>query len=157
MSDAPTRDSAVTLREVTAETVRTICELETTQAQRQFVAPNAVSIAQAHFAPEAWFRGIYADDTPVGFVMLSDKPEIAEYFLWRYMIDRRWQRMGFGRRALALLIEHVRTRPGAKALLTSAVPGQGSPQPFYEKLGFVPTGDVEDGEVVLRLALEPGP
>lgn len=153
MTAAPTRDSAVTLREITAETVRRICDLETSEAQRAFVAPNAVSIAQAHFAPEAWFRAIYADDVPVGFAMLSDKPDIAEYYLWRFMIDRRWQRCGFGRRAMALLIAHVRTRPGAKAFLTSAVPGEGSPQPFYEKLGFVPTGDVDDGEVVLRLEL----
>ena len=153
MSTAPTRDSAVTLGEVSAETVRAICELETTEAQRAFVAPNAVSIAQAHFAPEAWFRAIYAGDTPVGFAMLSDKPEIAEYVLWRFMIDRRWQRFGFGRRALELLIAHVRTRSGAKAFLTSVVPGDGSPQPFYEKAGFVPTGDIEEGEVVLRLEL----
>lgn len=153
MSATPTRDSAVTLREITAETVRTICELETTEAQRAFVAPNAVSIAQAHFAPEAWFRAIYAGDTPVGFAMLSDKPDIAEYVLWRFMIDRRWQHLGFGRRALELLIAHVRTRPGAKAFLTSVVPGEGTPQPFYERLGFAPTGDMEDGEVVLRLDL----
>ena len=39
------------------------------------------------------------------------------------------------------------------AFLTSAVPGEGGPQPFYEKLGFVPTGQIDDGEVVLRLEL----
>lgn len=149
----PARDSVVTLREITAETVRTICNLSVREDQRSFVAPNAVSIAQAHFAPEAWFRAIYAGDTPVGFAMISDKPEVPEYFLWRFMIDQRWQHLGYGRRAIDLLVTHVRTRPGATAFFTSAVPGEGSPQPFYEKIGFAPTGQIDDGEVVLRLEL----
>ncbi len=55
---------AVSLREVTADTVRAICKLEVAPAQRGLVAPNAVSIAQAHFEPAAWFRGIYAGDEP---------------------------------------------------------------------------------------------
>jgi diamine N-acetyltransferase len=153
VSAEPARDSGVTLREITAETVRTICGLRVREDQQGFVAPNAVSIAQAHFAPEAWFRAIYADDVPVGFAMLSDKPEVPEYFLWRFMIDRRFQHLGFGRRAIDLLVAHVRMRPGATAFFTSAVPGEGSPQPFYEKLGFAPTGEIDDGEVVLRLEL----
>jgi len=146
----PTKTSTVTLREITAESVREICNLSVRENQRQFVAPNAVSIAQAYFAKEAWFRAIYADDAPVGFVMLSDKPEKHEYFLWRFMVDARYQGMGFGARAIECLIEHVKTRPGARELLTSVVPGVGSPQGFYEKLGFVLTGVVSDGEAVMR-------
>ena len=59
----PSPTSTITLREITADTVREICNLATTQ--RQFVAPNAISIAQAHFSEYAWFRAIYADDNPV--------------------------------------------------------------------------------------------
>jgi diamine N-acetyltransferase len=153
MSAEPTVGSVVTLREINAETVRGVCTLWVREDQKRFVAPNAISIAQAHFAPEAWFRAIYAGETPVGFAMISDKPEVPEYFLWRFMIDQRWQHLGLGRRAIELLIAHVRVRPGAQQFLTSAVPGEGSPQGFYEKLGFVPTGAVEDGEVVLALDL----
>jgi diamine N-acetyltransferase len=151
-SAPPSKQATVTLREITRETVRAICNLRVAPPQEQFVAPNAVSIAQAHFEPEAaWFRAIYADETPVGFLMLDDDPENQEYFLWRFMIDARFQGYGFGRQALQLLIEHVKTRPGATALLTSCVPGDGSPCPFYEKNGFVYTGDVDDGELVMRL------
>ena len=147
------QDSQVTLREVTGDTVRAICKLATTEDQQQFVAPNAVSISQAYFEKSAWFRAIYADDTPVGFAMLDDKPEKAEYFLWRFMIDARYQRMGLGRRALELLIAHVRTRPNATEFLTSVHQAEGGPQPFYEKMGFALTGDFEDGEALLRLRL----
>lgn len=150
----PNKESVVSLREVTQETVRAICALQVAPAQEQFVAPNALSIAQAYFEPEAaWFRAIYADETPVGFVMLNDDPANEAYYLWRFMIDARFQGYGYGRRALALLIEHVKTRPGAKALFTSCVPGEGSPCPFYEKLGFIYTGEIDDGELVMRLEL----
>lgn len=148
-------NSKVSLREVTGDTVRAICKLATTEHQQQFVAPNSVSISQAYFAKSAWFRAIYADDTPVGFAMLDDQPEKAEYFLWRFMLDARYQRMGFGRRALLLLIEHVKTRPNATDFYTSVHQAEGGPQPFYEKMGFVLTGEVDDGEAVLRLRLQP--
>ncbi len=72
-----TRDSVVSFREINAETVRTICRLDVSEEQMHFVAPNAHSIAQAYFEPKAWFRAIYADETPVGFVMLYDDPEVA--------------------------------------------------------------------------------
>ena len=146
----------VTLREVTVDTVDEILRLKVAPHQEMFVATNAKSIAQAHFYPEiAWFRAVYAGETPVGFVMLSDNAEEPEYFLWRLMIDERFQGRGYGRRTIGLLIAYVRTRPGATALLTSAFAGPGSAIPFYEKMGFVLTGEVdpEDGELVMRYDL----
>lgn len=145
--------SKVTLQEITEDTVRAICNLSVRDEQKQFVAPNAVSIAQAYFADHAWFRAVYADETPVGFLMLSDRPDKHEYYLWRFMIDARYQGMGFGDRALKLLIAHVKTRPGATELLTSVVQAQGGPQGFYEKLGFKLTGEYDDDEAVMRLPL----
>ena len=150
MSD-PSTD--VTLREVTAETVRAICALDVKPEQRGYVAPNAVSIAQAYFEPKAWFRAIYADETPVGFVMLHDDPEKHEYVLWRFMIDAAHQREGYGRRALDLVTEYVRGRPGARELVSSYVPGDEGPGGFYLRYGFVETGEVDQGEVVIRLGL----
>jgi diamine N-acetyltransferase len=147
----PGPNAAVTLQDVTRDTVRTICNLRVAPAQERFVAPNAISIAEAYFEPTARFHAIYADETPVGFVMFDDDPENAAYHLVRFMIDARYQGYGFGRRALELLIEHIKTRPGATGLSTSCVPGEGSPCPFYEKLGFVSTGDEHYGERVMRL------
>jgi diamine N-acetyltransferase len=69
------------------------------------------------------------------------------------MIDARYQRRGFGRRAFALVVEHVRTLPQAKELLTSVVQEPGGPQAFYEKLGFRLTGGYEEGEALMRLPL----
>ena len=85
--------------------------------------------------------------------MLSDDVKEQEYFLWRLMIDARYQKLGFAKRALEILFDYVRTRPGARELLVSYVPGDGSPQGFYEKLGFVPTGKMEGDEIVMRREL----
>ncbi len=148
----PEPTAPVTLREITRETVRAICALAVAPAQSRFVASAAVSIAEAHYSPEAWYRAVYLGDEPAGFVMLSMKPEVPEYFLWRFLVDARHQRTGVGSAALKLVLDHVRSL-GAKELFTSYVPGDGSPGPFYEKNGFTPDGRVEDGEVVLRLAL----
>ena len=148
-------DVVVTLQEVTRENLDDILDLKVTSEQENFIASNAVSIAEAHFYPEVtWFRAIYADETPVGFVLLDDDPDNAYYAIWRFMIDARFQRCGFGKRALKLVVEYIKTRPGAKVLSTSCVPGEGSPEAFYKKLGFTPTGETdEDGELIMQYEL----
>jgi diamine N-acetyltransferase len=145
----------VSLREITAETVRQICNLShtLTPPRKWMVAPNAVSIAQAHFSPNAWFRAIYADDSPVGFLMLYDDPHESEYFLWRLMIAGQHHGKGFGRRAIALLVDYVRTRPGATVLETSCGQGPGSPEGFYRKIGFARNGKMLGEEIGLSLSL----
>ena len=145
----------VSLREITQETVRAICRLQVGPGQDRFVAPNAVSVAQAHFEPRAWFRAIYAGEEPVGFMMLYEDREKPEYFLWRLMIAAEHQGKGYGRRALELLVERVRGLPGAAELGTSYDPAEGGPAGFYKGFGFVETGEVLDGEVVCRLPLDP--
>ena len=143
----------VSLREVTPQTVDAILKLRVTKEQERFVASNAVSIAQAHFSPQAWFRAIYAGESPVGFLMLSIQPEQGEYFLWRFMIDAQHQGRGYGRQALELLIRHVKGQH-ARELTLSHVPGAGSPEGFYRKLGFAHTGAQKGGELMMRLALQ---
>ena len=56
----------ITLRDVTQETFRSVAKLSVADDQKNFVAPNAFSIAEASFSDEAWFQAIYADETPVG-------------------------------------------------------------------------------------------
>jgi diamine N-acetyltransferase len=153
----------VTLREVTAENEAAVRALTVLPGQREFVASASESLDEAASSPEArpWYRAIYAGDRPVGFVMLSfdvppGHPEYPwRYFLWRLLIDARYQRRGYGRAAMALVIDIVRRSPGASDLFTSARPGEGGPAPFYRSLGFEPTGEWFDGEEVYRLPLRP--
>lgn len=147
----------LSLKEVTRKTLRDICKLDAGDGATQ-VAPNAVSIAEASFYDEAWFRAIYDDETPVGFVMLYDptlaeNPEEPHFFLWRLMIDQAHQCKGLGHTAVKLLIDHVRTRPGAEKLLVSHMSKADALGRFYGSLGFEYTGEEEEGEKVMALKL----
>ena len=83
----------------------------------------------------------------------NDQPEKPRYYLWRFMIDTEHQGRGYGKAAMKLLIEHVRTRPKATELFLSYVPHPQGPEHFYAKLGFADTGRVHDGEREMRLDL----
>ena len=148
---------AVHLREVTRETVIAVCKLDAGDGGKQ-VAPNAVSIAQAHFQREAWFRAVYDEDVLVGFVMVYDptlveQPEEPDFFLWRLMVDRAHQGKGHGRAAVEALVEHLRRHRGAKRLLVSHVKGAERLPQFYQALGFTYTGAEDGGELVMERAL----
>ena len=142
----------MSLREVTGETVGAVCALEVRPDQRGFVASNALSIAEAHFEPHGWFRAIYADETPVGFLMVYEDAEAGEFHLWRFMVDAEHQGKGYARGALDLLVDELRSR-GVPHLMLSYVDGELGPAGFYRKYGFAETGEVDHGEIVMRLDL----
>ena len=156
-SGPPSAPAIVTLREVDDDNVMAVIDLEVAPDQTEFVAPNVKSLAQAFATTNVWVRAVYADDEPVGFVMLSDDVEKPRYYLWRFMIDRRHQGKGYGRRAMALVHDYVRSRPGGDRIHLSYVPATGGPEPFYKALGYVDTGRVEHGEreAVKELNCEP--
>jgi len=145
-------ETKLSLRPVTSETVRAVCALEVHGEQQGFVATNAISIAEAYYDKSAWFRAIYWDELLIGFVMLSEDHAQGEYYLWRFMIDKKYQGMGYGKKAIETIIEHVKSMPKARELTLSCVPGEGGPEDFYKKLGFQFTGKVDEGEKVYRLA-----
>jgi diamine N-acetyltransferase len=153
----------VHLREITAQNVRMILDLQVTPEQRNYVASNAVSLAEAQFNPGAWFRAVYAGDEPVGFVMLFDptaegavakeainKDEIG---LWRLMIDQRYQRRGFGQEVLDLICADLRSRREFKRMLSSYVPGEHGPEAFYLSYGFTRTGRRRNGGLEMEIVL----
>mgnify|MGYP001807942221 CR=1 FL=1 len=145
--------SGIVLSDVTAATVRSICALEPSVNQKGYVAPNAVSIAQAYFEPSARFKAVCVGETPIGFVMWRPRcaPDVAN--LWRFMIDHRHQGKGYGMAALMLLCRDLRTS-GFRTLETSVVLGHASPLEFYRALGFRETGEaLPSGEFGLSLNL----
>jgi diamine N-acetyltransferase len=152
---------AVTLGEITDLNRDAILALRVAPEQERFVGSVADALADAVDYPHArpWYRAVFANGTPVGFVMVSwnvepQPPEIiGPWFLWKLLIDQRYQGRGYGREVVRQVAELVRAQ-GAIELLTSYVPQAGGPAGFYERLGFVPTGDRDDnGEIIVGLAL----
>lgn len=155
------RPDTVALVEITTDTMPTVRRLVTHKSQERFVSPVSASFADAMF-PEVidgapvvpWMRAIEADGEPVGFVMVALTTDAhPEPYLWRLLIDRVHQRRGIGRATLDVLIEQCRAW-GDNTLLTSWVPGKGSPEPMYLGYGFVPTGEIVDEEIEGRLTFE---
>jgi diamine N-acetyltransferase len=154
----------VSMLEITEDNRTVVEALAVTEEQSYYVASVTKSLQDAQEYPEArpWYRAVYADDEPVGFVMISDGVTIDDpsyvgpYYLWRLLVDHRFQRRGYGTAALDLVVAHVRTRPDARTLLTSHVVGPTSPLTFYQRYGFRLTGELHDGEPLLELDLYPG-
>lgn len=147
------REAVISLREVTDDNMRDILNLHVDAYQQKFVANNARSVAQASLEPKAWYRAIYAGETPVGFIMNLEDPEKPAYYLWRFMIDYHYQGLGFGKRALEIAIARVRGLPNATEYVLSYVPAPGCPRDFYAKLGFEDTGEEDEGELLMKLRL----
>ncbi len=150
----------VELVEITPDNLLAVSALATHCYQEKFVAPMARSLSQALVPPlhddhpvVPWIRAVRADNEIVGFMMVSaPSPGEPVPFLWRFLIDRRHQLRGVGRRAIQLLADEWRGK-GHNLLLVSWEEGLGGPRPFYERLGFVPTGIVDGTEIEARLEL----
>lgn len=163
MTDGESASPVVSLREITDDNRAAVEALTVTDDQSYYVASVTQSLHDAQDYPDAkpWYRAVYADDEPVGFVMISDgitvddPTYVGPYYLWRLLVDRRFQDRGYGTAALDLVVEHVRTRPDARTFLVSHVVGPASPVTFYQQYGFRLTGDVHEGEPILERDLYP--
>jgi diamine N-acetyltransferase len=149
----------VSLRPVTDANREAVEALAVAPAQRRFVSSVRDSLLEAAQEPDAQalYWASYDDEVPVGFVMIADEVTGSDYipqFLWKLLIDTRYQRRGLGTATLDLIVDYFRRR-GATAMTTSAGLGEGSPIGFYERYGFEQTGELHGNEVMLRLQIAP--
>lgn len=157
------------LERVTGRNVWDIVELKVAEAQRSFVADNAVSIIEAYATiagnGHAFPFGLYDNETPVGFMMIGfdvddaweDAPAVARgnYNLWRLMVDKRYQRRGHGREAITRALEFIRTWPCGRARYCwlSYEPDNAVSRRLYAAFGFHETGDRDGDEIIAVLEL----
>ena len=132
----------INLREITSKNLKSIIDLNVKEDQKDYVALNSVSIAQGHYSKSAWFKGIFYDDRPVGFVMLDLIEEENKCFLWRFMIDREYQGKGFGKIALTQVIDFVRSLNLYTYIATSYVPAENGAGGFYKNFGFIESEEI---------------
>jgi RimJ/RimL family protein N-acetyltransferase len=142
----------VDLVELTRDNMRAVLELDRAFSQRQFVSSVGQSYGDALVVHEhegervvPWYRAIRADGQLAGFMMVAEPlRSVPHPYLWRLLVDRRFQRRGVGRRAIRLLAE-LRSAAGSTHLLLSCIADvPGTPEPFYRRLGFERTGHIDD-------------
>ncbi|MCR4684605.1 MAG: GNAT family N-acetyltransferase [Lachnospiraceae bacterium] len=162
--------NSIRLEKVNAKNVWELLELTVSEEQKSFVARNDVSIIEAYTTVtangHAFPFGIYDEEKPVGFLMIGfgvddywdDAPEIAggNYFLWRLMIDKAYQKKGYGRKAVRMAIDFVRTLPCGPAdyLWTSYEPENEVACRLYRSFGFSETGEKDGEELIAVLPLK---
>jgi diamine N-acetyltransferase len=140
----------VTLRPITWENFPTVLGLTLHPGQEKFITDNAVSIAMAHVEPTFVPLGVYVGDELVGFTMYGQHPKTGAWWVIRLMIDRKHQGKGYGRVAMEALIAMMAERVGCEEIVTSFVPANTVAANLYASLGFRPTGEIEDGEPLVR-------
>jgi len=145
----------ITLRDINGDNFYECLDLDVGEGQRNFVAPNARSLA------EAWLFGeiarpfaIYKDEVMVGFVMLdldyyADGTKVCA--LWRLMVDEKYQGKGYGKAAMVEVLRYMKEEVKTNVIRTSVVPGNEAARRLYRGLGFEPNGEFENGEEVLIL------
>jgi diamine N-acetyltransferase len=141
---------SVSLRAVTRQNVRAVCELRLAGGQERLVAPAAFTIAEGHYEPGAVLRAIYAGDEPAGVLLVEVETGIP--YLVRFMVDAAHQGRGVGRRAVELLAEELRA-DGWAELETSFVAVDDGAEGFWRRCGFADTGRTRHGEPVFVRAL----
>jgi diamine N-acetyltransferase len=90
----------------------------------------------------------------VGFVMYGLDTDDGRHYLVRLMVDEKHQGRGFGRSAALAVIEELRQTDGCDAVYLSFVPENTGAERLYQSIGFARTGEINEGEIVMRLAIE---
>lgn len=140
----------ITLRPLDEAERAIMLELQVAPAQQDFVASNEDSIDEADDGDHCVPFAIYADDQPVGFTMYALDPDDGNYWIYRLMIDQRYQRLGYGRKALLEMLKLMSKLPGCSHVTLSVVPENETAMALYRQTGFRATGEIIGGEVVFR-------
>ncbi len=152
---------ALSIRPVTKDNWRELVKLKVREDQTYFVASNLYSIAEAQFGDEyeghwdLFPRGIYADESPVGFLMYGYNFEHPTHqaFIQRLMVDQNFQGKGYGRFAMETMLESFRKDKRIRYVGISYEPANEVARKLYASFGFVETGEIVDGEAVAMLRL----
>ena len=141
----------IELREITSTNFEAVLELEVSKDQEKFVSSTSYSLAQAYaYRKNAFPFAIYADDIIVGFIMFGFYESRNQYTLWKFLIDKRHQKKGYGKAALLLGIERMKEEHNITEMYTGVSLGNEVAECLYKSIGFRLTGLVENGMKELR-------
>lgn len=132
----------VKITEVNEENWYECCQLAVAEQQQAHIEPNAVSIAQSKFEPTLKAYAIYAGETLAGFLMFNSVPEeLGGHWIYRIMVDRKFQGTGIGKVATRLMISEMAEKWNAKKIVVGYYPENTGAHHLYESLGFIDEGD----------------
>lgn len=144
----------ISLRKVDKDSFRKVVDMKLMNGGQEFVAANVYSLAQAWlFYDIARPLAIYWDEEVIGFMMLEWDEKEREAGIWRFMISEEHQGKGYGTAAMKAAIEIIKNENKFDCVVLSCVPANDGGKHVYEKLGFKATGEIDDGEIIMKLDL----
>lgn len=146
----------VNLRTITEDNFLNAFQLRLADGQEQYVSHPIRSLAQAYvYREQCQPFGIYDDDEMVGYVMVIYDYDIPEYDIWHLMIDASKQGNGYGREAMRLVMDYIKSKPFGDSNRVTLTCNKNNlcAMKIYRRMGFVETGVEEDDEVELSIML----
>jgi diamine N-acetyltransferase len=142
---------SVELRPISKENYRACMKLTVREDQKDFVAPNIVSLVQAHYEGNLIPMGVYAGESMVGFIMFEENNgENGHRFIWRLMVDAEHQGKGYGKAVMQKALDFLSTKEDCREIWLSFEPENKGAEKLYLSLGFEHTGEMLDNEVCMR-------
>lgn len=135
----------ITFREITSDNYSQVLNLKITPEQEaaKFVSPVVRSLADAWFYRDegiTYPKAIYANEDLVGFIMYDLDPEEQQVFIWRFLIDQRYQGKGYGRQTIEAVLAMAKEQAQMTKVVADYVDGNEPMKKILLDLGFEETG-----------------
>lgn len=136
---------SITLRDITGDNYFQVLELKISPEQEaaKFVAPVVRSLADAWYYRDegiTYPKAVYADEDLVGFIMYELDTEEQQVFIWRFLIDQRYQGKGYGRQTIEAVVEMAKEQAQITKVVADYVDGNEPMKKILLDLGFEETG-----------------
>ncbi|WDV44373.1 GNAT family N-acetyltransferase [Clostridiaceae bacterium M8S5] len=143
----------ISFKEINKENWEECINLDVRKEQEKFVASNWYSILEAKFGEKLYPLCIYDNETMIGFLMYDFDPETGRWELSRFMIDKKYQRKGYGKMSMIQLVNLMKEKLGNIKFYLSIEPKNLIAQKLYESIGFKKTGEIMWDEEVMVIEL----
>ena len=141
----------IDFKEITKDNFWQVINLEVDERQKEFVASNVISIAQSKIEPSCIPLAIYTDNTLVGFLMYGIDPDDGNYWIVRFMIDKKYQRKGYGKESMEKIIKKIKEDKLYKKIILRVNHNNTEAKELYLKLGFKFSKKEQDGKEIMEL------
>ena len=145
----------ITLQPITRDNWRQCVRLSVSEAQKDFVASNVQSLAQAAYETNLTPLAAYDGEMMVGFTMYTHEPnDDGHFWIMRVLIDQAQQGKGYGRALMVQVIARMRTLPACTEIYLDYHKQNPHAKQLYASLGFVEVPEMEqEHEYVALLVL----
>ncbi|HFU4077435.1 TPA: GNAT family N-acetyltransferase [Streptococcus suis] len=120
-----------------------VLDLEVAPKDQRRVASVEYSLAQAWLyrdSEDLFPYAVKSGQLTVGFLLLSYQPMENSYYIWRLLIDQKYQNQRFGKEVILQVLQRARDDQQCHKVTVNYVIGNHKMRYILEKFGFQPVG-----------------